>query len=71
MRTRQEINQEYSNYASILGDRVYKNELAQSEILELKKKVHEIAREKASDDPAPVEAAQAPAEVPAEPPASV
>ena len=50
MRTRLEINTDYSNSAAALGDRMYKQSLMSADIQTLQQHMHKLTIEKASDE---------------------
>jgi len=70
MRTRKEIDSEYSVLAQLYGDRVFKASMMQAEIKELHEKLTALAKEPAAPpipeapDPAIAKVAKALAEVP-------
>jgi len=69
MRTRKEIDSEYSVLAQLYGDRVFKASMMQAEIKELHEKLTMLAKEPAAppplpEDPAIAKVAKALAEVP-------
>lgn len=54
MRKTQEINEEYTRHATVLGDKIYRQAVLNAEVQALQNKMHELATEKAEDAPEPV-----------------
>jgi hypothetical protein len=50
MRKRQEINEDYSKHACLLGDKIYRQAVFSAEIQAIQKKMNELCNEKAEDE---------------------
>lgn len=55
LRTKEEISQEYTKHAALLGDRLFRQALIQAECSALQQKMNELNNEKASDSPPKLE----------------
>jgi hypothetical protein len=65
LRTRKEINQDYTNQAAQYGDLCFKNKYVKTQLDGIEKRLTDLSTEKASDDHRPQES------VPTPPPESV